>query len=234
MPSPRQGQVPSTKMQVTIGAPNIETLSVAVVGTSPYMQHAFSQKVQEQMRAKHEAGESSRKNQKRAARDFNSDYEQAKHTSQDGWLGIPAPAFRNALISACRVCGFAMTRAKLSLFIEADGHDSVTGDPLVKIQGKPEKNIREVRNDSGVVLGSLTFEVLIEGEPEQVPYLLNVVYQDEEESRVYMRLREAQEDPDIMSSVVEKALQDLRNWRRRYARLKELSGLHASIDPFLR
>jgi len=60
-------------------------------------------------------------------------YQGAMHSAADGWCGIPAPAFRNACVSACRMCGFKMTHAKLSLFIEPDGFDADDGTPLVRI-----------------------------------------------------------------------------------------------------
>ena len=44
-----------------------------------------------------------------------------------------------------------MTRAKLSIFCEADGHDADDGTPLVKItKGKPRYHESLVRNASGV------------------------------------------------------------------------------------
>jgi hypothetical protein len=43
-----------------------------------------------------------------------------------------------------------MTRAKLSIFIEADGV-SRDGTPLVRIYGEPEMHTGHVRNETGVV-----------------------------------------------------------------------------------
>ena len=71
---------------------------------------------------------------------------------KEGWDGIPATAFRNAMVSACRVAGFPMTRAKLSVFIEAAGYDRETFDPLVRItKGSPRYHEAPVRNSTGVV-----------------------------------------------------------------------------------
>lgn len=136
---------------LTVKAPNLRTLEVKIIGTSPYMQHAFPQKAQAKMRATHEAGSTARGKRNREARDFNDDYESAKHKSEEGWIGIPASSFRNALISACRVVGFAMTKAKLSVFCLADGSDAVDGQGLVKIEGDPEMTVMPVRNETGVV-----------------------------------------------------------------------------------
>lgn len=136
---------------VTITAPKMEVADITIVGTSPLVMNRFSQKAMEQMKAKQEAGSVGKKGVKRDAKDFQLCYEQAKHVSREGWCGIPAPAFRNAAISACKIVGFAMTRAKLSLFIEPDGFDRVDGTPLVKItKGEPEYVEHAVRNESGV------------------------------------------------------------------------------------
>ena len=77
-------------------------------------------------------------------------YEQAKHVSEEGWIGIPAPSFRNAMISACRIVGFKMTLAKLSVFVLPDGFDADDGTPLVRIYGEPEVHEGLVRNATGV------------------------------------------------------------------------------------
>jgi hypothetical protein len=91
---------------VTIKAPSISTAAFKIVGTSPYIQLRFSQKAIETMMAKMAAGSQANKKKAREARDFDADFEAAKHISTEGWCGIPASAFRNALISACRLVGF--------------------------------------------------------------------------------------------------------------------------------
>ena len=128
-----------TAQQVTIKAPNMQVGEFLIEGTSPYVQHRFAQKVLAEIRAKQEAGSTAAKNRKREARNFEEDYEEAKHVSDEGWIGIPAPAFRDAAISACRVAGYAMTRAKLSIFVEPDGLDQ-DGMPIVKIIGEPKRH----------------------------------------------------------------------------------------------
>src|SRR5258708_11853135 len=62
---------------------------------------------------------------------------------------MPAGAFRTAMVDACRLVGFAMTKAKLAVFIEKDGIDSVTAVPLVRIVGEPQMRIKPERNDDG-------------------------------------------------------------------------------------
>lgn len=131
-------EAPPADKTVTISAPNFQTAVFTIVGTAPYVQNKFSEKARQKMRAAQEAGEKRKKGAAREAKDFQECYEGALHVSTDGWYGIPAPGFRAAMISACRACGFQMTRAKLSVFVEADGHDATDGTPLVKItKGEP-------------------------------------------------------------------------------------------------
>lgn len=135
---------------VTIKAPSIATAAFLIVGTSPYIQLRFSQKAIETMMAKMAAGSQANKKKAKEARDFDADFRAAQHISTEGWPGIPASAFRNAMISACRLVGFKMTLAKLSLFTQADGFDSVDAVPLIKIHGTPEPHIMHARNATGV------------------------------------------------------------------------------------
>lgn len=137
---------------VVIEPPKNETISLHIRGLSPYVQHKFSKKAREMIVAKQRLGDQAKKNRKRNARDFENDFKEAQHISKEGWVGIPAPSFRAAMISACRLIGFKMTLAKLSLFVEADGFDADDGTPLVKIsKGEPRVHEGYVRNETGVV-----------------------------------------------------------------------------------
>lgn len=137
---------------LTVKAPNLKVVEMRIRGTSPYMQHAFGQKARLKIEATQKAGSTAKSKKVRQARDFDDDAEQATHRSVDGWVGIPASSFRNAMISACRVVGFQMTKAKLSVFVLADGFDAVDGQGLVRLEaGDPETPILAVRNETGVV-----------------------------------------------------------------------------------
>lgn len=140
-----------TKKQVVqIAAPKLKTAEFNLIGTSPFVQLRFSQKAMNAMMDKMKGGSQSKGKKIREARDFNDDFIQAQHISTEGWIGIPAGAFRSAMISACRLVGFKMTLAKLSVFIEADGYDKVDAIPLVKIAGDPQPHTMAVRNETGV------------------------------------------------------------------------------------
>lgn len=126
--------------RVTIQPPNIQTIKFHVIGTAPLVVHRFSHKTKQAMIEKMESGSTARKGQKRAALDLEESYNEARYVSKDGWDGFNASAVRNSLISACRLVGFKMTLAKLSLFVIPDGWDKKEPEiPLVKIIGKPRR-----------------------------------------------------------------------------------------------
>jgi hypothetical protein len=138
---------------VVITPPKLPTAEFVIIGTAPYVQQAMSQKAREQIKGIQEAGSQRAKGKKRDPKDFQECYEQSKHISKEGWVGIPASAFRSAMISACRLVGFKMTLGKLSIFVEADGYDKVDGTPLVKItKGEPHYSEHPVRLKKGDVV----------------------------------------------------------------------------------
>lgn len=127
---------------IAISAPRFNIASVRIVGTSPYLQNMFGNKARIQMMQSMTLTKAEKAKKEKARRDFEEDFKQAQHISEDGWNGIPASAFRNACIDACRVAGYTMTRAKLNLVVVSDGIDKVDGQPLVRIiADKPEMSI---------------------------------------------------------------------------------------------
>jgi hypothetical protein len=141
----------ATKQEVVVRPLNEITAQFRIRGNAPYCQNKFSGKAKQLMIETQEAGSQNKKGKKREAKDFDSLYEGAKHTTADGWHGIPAPAFRCALIDSCRTAGFTMTMAKMTVFVKADGFDVEDGTPLVRItKGEPKRVDSPVRNASGV------------------------------------------------------------------------------------
>lgn len=137
---------------VTIAPPKFRTITVRITGAAPYMQARFSAKAMLSMMDKMAAGSTAKSKKQREARDFDEDFRQSMHVSTDGWVGIHAAALRNASIDVCRMVGFKMTHARMSIFIEADGLDFVDGTPLVRlIAGDPEVTKLAVRNQTGVL-----------------------------------------------------------------------------------
>lgn len=137
---------------VSIKAPQFGTAVFPIVGIAPLVVNAFPAKAREQMVKKQKEGQQAKKGKVREAKDFDAAYENAKHVSTEGWCGIPAAGVRAALISACRLVGFKMTIAKMSVFVEADGYDKNDGTGLIKItKGEPKYVEHAVRNQTGVV-----------------------------------------------------------------------------------
>jgi hypothetical protein len=136
---------------VEIKAPKFEIVELRIDGTAPLVQHKFSAKARNQIIATQQAGSQAKGKKVREPKNFDEVYKGAMHISEDGWIGIPAGAFRNAMISACRTVGYKMTHAKLAAFVLADGIDKDDGTPLVEIHGEPERHVAHARNDNGSI-----------------------------------------------------------------------------------
>lgn len=135
---------------VQVTPPNLVEAAFEIEGDAPYVQNKFSQKAKNAIKEAQLAGSRNTKGGKKAPKDFDACYEGALHVDKDGHYGIPATAFRQALISACRLVGYKMTIAKLSVFVHADGFDREDGTPLVRItSGKPRKVEHMVRVANG-------------------------------------------------------------------------------------
>lgn len=135
---------------VSIKAPNMKIAEFEIVGTAPLVIHRFSAKVKEQLKQKMETGKAAGNKKNREAKATDDLFEEARYQSPDGWDGFNAAAIRNAMISACKLVGFHMTKAKLSVFAEADGWDKVEPQiPLIRIYGKATKQEDMGRVETG-------------------------------------------------------------------------------------
>lgn len=143
---------------VEIKAPNMQVVEVLITGTAPYVQAKFAQKARNMMAAKMAAGSTAPRKGKRDARDFEADFKGAQHRDEKGRCGIPCAAFRRAMIDACRGTDIDMTRAKMCVFVLADGTDPDDGTQLVtlrsadgkKVSPEPQPHEAAVRNATGV------------------------------------------------------------------------------------
>jgi hypothetical protein len=135
---------------VEIASPNFATIVFPIVGTTPYCQNKMTASSRKKMRDAMTDGQKSSSKRKREPRDFDRDFEETTRRTADGKYGIPAPAFRQAMVRACDTVGFKMTRAKMSVFIVADGYDQDDGMPLVVFtKGEPKKMEHVVTNANG-------------------------------------------------------------------------------------
>lgn len=133
-----------------IARPNLQIATVTIRGNAPYVQNKMSQRNIENMIAAQMAGsQDKKKTKKKDPKDFDAAYRGAMHISREGWHGIPAAAFRQGMIDACRAVDYVMTRAKMFLFVVADGYDREDGQPLVRIIGEPHMFLMTVRLPSG-------------------------------------------------------------------------------------
>jgi hypothetical protein len=133
---------------VVISPPKFNTVEILLQGTAPLVVARFSNKAG--LMAKMAEGKSAGSKKERSARDYDKEAEAARYRSAEGWEGVNAAAFRAGMISACRLVGFKMTLAKLSVFVEAEDFDA-DGVPLVRVYGKSETYTAHTRNATGVV-----------------------------------------------------------------------------------
>lgn len=140
----------ATTQTVSIKPPNFGTVVFEARGIAPLVIHRFSAKTKAQMKAKMETGKAAGSKKNREAKSTDETYEEARYRSAEGWDGFNAAAVRAALISACRLVGFKMTLAKLSVFVEADGVDAAEPQiQLIRIYGEPTKQEDMARVETG-------------------------------------------------------------------------------------
>lgn len=138
---------------VSIKAPNMQCAAFRILGNipgSPLVIHRFDEKTKQQMKQKMETGKAASSRKIRDAKNTDDLFEAARYRSAEGWDGFHAGALRNALISACRLVGYKMTLAKLSIFVDADGCDAKEPQiPLIRIFGEPVKQEDMARVETG-------------------------------------------------------------------------------------
>jgi hypothetical protein len=102
---------------------------------TPLVIHRFSAKLKEEMKQKMETGKAASSKKNRDPKDSMKTFNESRYRNKEGWDGFHAGSLRKALISACKLVGFKMTLAKLSIFVEKDGIDSLEPQiPLIRIR----------------------------------------------------------------------------------------------------
>lgn len=135
---------------IAIKAPKFEVIEVMIEGTAPLVIARFSKKAE--LMAKMAEGSTAKSKKNREARDYDAEADAARYyNSTKEWEGFHAGSVRAASISACRLVGFKMTLAKLSVFILQDDFDQEYKTPLVRIYGESETDTSHTRNATGVV-----------------------------------------------------------------------------------
>jgi hypothetical protein len=135
---PKDGQ-PEQEADFVIPAPRMQVMVFPIVGTTPYVSNRLSPEIAAQIRDKQAEGGTAKNRKNRAPKDFAALFRGATHRDRlENWPGIPASAFRLAMISACRLVGHPMTLAKMTIFCVADGWGD-DGTPLVRIHSEPRQ-----------------------------------------------------------------------------------------------
>ena len=145
-------KAPTEVVRVEIKPPNFRINSIPIIGTAPYVTNKMTDGSRAAMRAGMTGENKKDKTSKRGRpdKDFQADFQGSQHRDvEKSWVGIPAPAFRSAMVRACGLANVVMTEGKQCFFVEADGIDS-DGIPLVRIaKGKPEYFEALVKNSNG-------------------------------------------------------------------------------------
>lgn len=95
-------------------------LEADVVSSAPLIQHRWSEKAKKAMRDKQQGAAKAKKEPK----DPHAEFEAAKYLMPDGTPGIPAVAFKAAIVDAARLVGDAkMTHIRPSVYVQGHGPD---------------------------------------------------------------------------------------------------------------
>lgn len=132
----------SKSVSVEVVEFSIRQVSIPIIGISPLIVHAWSEKSKRMISDK-QAGKA--KNKKHEIRNPQDDYENAKHISASGWEGLPAAALKAAMIRGAKMVGMVMKDTQASFFVNADCDQT----QLVRIHGESRMRTDMVRVGMG-------------------------------------------------------------------------------------
>lgn len=137
----------AAETQIVLPALNVKVIKLRLVGDSPLICHAWSEKAKRQMLEK----QMKQARQAKEAKDPEADYRSSLYPMPDGdGFGFPAVAFKKAAIDACsHIAGVTK--------VEARGAFHIIGD-MVRIEGDPSPREDMVR------LNGLTSDIRYRGE----------------------------------------------------------------------
>jgi len=136
------GKATETVVLMELPKPDLRTVTVRLVGTSPLISHRWADKAKQQMLDK----QMKRAKVAKEAKDPVQDYRDSLYPFPGGGYGFPAVAFKNAAVSACtQISGVTKVMARGAFHVIADDKD--TG--LVKIDGEPRQRQDMVRIGMG-------------------------------------------------------------------------------------
>lgn len=112
----------ANETQFVINRPNIQKISVNIIGTSPLIMHKFSEKARKQMLDK----QMKKAAKKTEARDPEKEFQDSIYRNSKGDVAFPANAVKQAIVSAARsVDGLPMTILRASVFVRGDEQDLI-------------------------------------------------------------------------------------------------------------
>jgi hypothetical protein len=143
---------------IELPALDIQQMKITLIGDSPLICHAWSEKAKRAMLEKQMKKATPRKE----AKDPKADYQESLYKMPGGKYGFPAAAFKSALVSACRfVEGIPMTVLR--------GAVHVIGE-MVQVDGAPAMREDMVR------VGMGTADIRFRGEFKKWKAVLNVQF----------------------------------------------------------
>lgn len=128
--------MPTNDNAITLPPIRIETVSFMLIGDSPLIVHAWSEKAKRQMLDK----QMKKATQAKQAKDPQADYEACFYRTSTGAYGFPAIGVKAAMISACRFADLKMTIARGAFHIDAE---------MVEVIGEPRPREDMVRVGMG-------------------------------------------------------------------------------------
>lgn len=114
----------------------IEAVQLTLVGDSPLIVHAWSEKAKKAMLDK----QMKKAKQAKEAKDPEADYEACFYRTESGAYGFPAIGVKSAMISACRFADMKMTEARGAFHIDSE---------MLEIIGEPRPREDMVRVGMG-------------------------------------------------------------------------------------
>lgn len=132
----------SKSVSVEVVEFSIRQVTIPIIGISPLIVHAWSEKSMKMIQDK-QAGKA--KNKKHEIRNPEDDYQNAKHVAVDGWEGFPAAGFKAAMIRGAKMIGMVMKDTQTAFFIKADCEET----QLIRIHGESRMRTDMVRVGMG-------------------------------------------------------------------------------------
>lgn len=127
---------------ITIQPLEIRTVQIPIVGETPLIMHRWSEKARRAMLD----AQTGRARAKKPPKDPAEDFEEATYRLDDGSFGMPAAAFKSAIVEGARAFeGVTMTGLKTAIRVLGSGPDQ-----LVPVEGDRQMFEATVRLASGV------------------------------------------------------------------------------------